>query len=447
MDRPREPLAGALRQTAAAVTTTTQLGNYHAVAGFQLPFDTHQSSDQGNRTDSTITHADVAPADLAAKLRKPETDVHDYAIAGGNATSIPFDLIDNHVYLDVSLNGKGPYRFIFDTGGQNIIDPAVVAEIGAGAAGNVQGSGVGAATEQFSFAQVNSLRVGGAELRDQLFIVGPVRTGFGIAGSAPVDGIIGAEVLARFVTVFDYAAHRVTLEQPGTPPAGTSIPFVFDGTQPDVACTVAGVPTRCSIDSGSRSSLDLLSPFLATNPAVVPAGISAPGVNGFGVGGADVGRLGRLPSLEIGGFDLTDLVAGFSSATSGAFAVPGIGANVGGGVLKRFTVTYDYPHQTLSLLPNGALHEPDTYERSGLFVVLRGGFTVADVRPGTPGAAAGIVKGDAIVSFDGKPAAQLTLGNVREIFRRPAGTRVQLGISSKGATTPHIVTVTLRDYV
>jgi hypothetical protein len=274
-----------------------------------------------------------------------------------------------------------------------------------------------------------------------------VRAGFGISGSARVDGLIGAEVLARFVTVFDYARHRVTLEQPGTAPAGTTIPFVFDGTQPDVACTIAGIAARCSIDSGSRASLDLFSPFIADHPAVVPAGVSALGVDGFGVGGAESGRLGRLPSLVIGGFELENLVAGFSGATSGAFAVPGIGANIGGGVLKRFTVTYDYAHQTMSLLPNSARDEPDTYERSGLFVVHTEGFMVADVRPGTPAAAAGIVKGDAIVSLDGKPAARLTLGDVRESFRRPAGTRVQIGILGKGATTPHSITLTLRDYV
>ena len=71
---------------------------------------------------------------------------------------IPVSLSENHVYLDVMLNGKGPYHFIFDTGGANIVDPAVAKEIGAFGKGSVQGSGVGSATENFSFANVAKLQ-------------------------------------------------------------------------------------------------------------------------------------------------------------------------------------------------------------------------------------------------------------------------------------------------
>ena len=102
-----------------------------------------------------------------------------------------------------------------------------------------------------------------------------------------------------------------------------------------------------------------------------------------------MGRLGRLAALEIGGFRLDNLIAGFSDAKSGAFAVPGIGANIGGGVFKRFTVTFDYPHQTMSLEPNALLTDADQYERSGMFVINQGKLIVADVRPGTPAAKAG----------------------------------------------------------
>ena len=77
-------------------------------------------------------------------------------------TTIPITLGENHVYLDVMLNGKGPYHFIFDTGGANVIDPAVAQEIGATGAGSVQGSGVGSQTEGLSFAKVNAMQIGDA---------------------------------------------------------------------------------------------------------------------------------------------------------------------------------------------------------------------------------------------------------------------------------------------
>jgi len=359
---------------------------------------------------------------------------------------VPFELIDNHVYLDVMLNGKGPYRFIFDTGGSNVVDPAVAKEIGATSSGSMQGGGVGATTEEFSFAKVGSLGVGKAELRDQVFSVLPVRKGFGIAGGVAPDGLIGSEVLARYVTVFDYANNRVTFKLPGAGSQGTAVPFVFAGTQPEIPCGVDGITAQCTIDTGSRSSLDLFAPFIASNPQVVPANATEPGINGFGVGGADVGRLGRV-SLQMGGFDLKGLIAGLSIAKAGAFAVPGIAANIGGATLKRFTVTFDYAHQTMSLVPNAALDAADEFDRSGIFAINRGAIVVAAVRPGTPAAAAGIQKGDAILSIDDLHGARLTLTAAREAFRKPSGTVLHLSVVSNGGTAPHPVTLTLSDYV
>ena len=378
-----------------------------------------------------IANADVAPAGLNEKVRMPKTDVHDFSIEGGAETTIPFQLVDNHIYLDVMLDGKGPFHFILDTGGANVVDSAVAREIGSAEKGSAQGSGVGAATEAFAFAKVSSLRVGNAVLRDQIFATLPVRAGFGVGSSAPVDGIIGAEVFARFVTVIDYAAKTVTLKLPGAATNGTAVPFVFDGTQPQIPCQIDNVAAQCTIDTGSRTSLELYSPFLAENPAVVPAQLTEPGLDGFGVGGGAAGRLGRLSSLGIGAFRLENLVAGFSSSTAGAFATPGIAANIGGGVFSRFTVTFDYPHQTMSLLPNASFGSVDHNERAGMFVIDQGKVVVAGVRPGTPAAQAGIVKGDVIESIDGVPASQLNLGGVRAAFNRPAGTQLKLEVSTR----------------
>jgi S1-C subfamily serine protease len=101
----------------------------------------------------------------------------------------------------------------------------------------------------------------------------------------------------------------------------------------------------------------------------------------------------------------------------------------------------------MTLVPNADLDISDVNERSGMFVVHSGAFVVAGVRPGTPAADAGIVKGDTIVSIDGVPADRLTLGTMREAFRRPAATTIEVGVQSKGATSSRTITLTLRDYV
>ncbi len=144
-----------------------------------------------------------------------------------------------------------------------------------------------------------------------------------------------------------------------------------------------------------------MSPFIAAHPAVVPPNATAVGANGFGVGGASLGRLGRT-TLALGGFTIPDIVADLSTQKQGALADPFVSGNIGAGVFKRFTVTFDYPHQIMALAPGRAFAARDGYERAGVFVVSQAGkVVVADVRPGTPAAEAGLARGDAIATVDG----------------------------------------------
>ena len=431
-------------------SNTTILSDYRPVSGVMFPFVAHTEGSDGNVSEVKVTHALANAADGAAHLAKPASTVHDFSIAqGATQTSVPIELIDNHVYLSVMLNGKGPYRFIFDTGGLNLVDPAVAKEIGTSGAGSFQGGGVGSTTESVSFAKVSTLQVGDATLKDQLFFVAPTRAGFGTTAGQPVDGLIGFEVLARFVTTFDYGASRVLLAMPGTqPPAGADvIPFVLDSKQPQFACSIDTIATQCSLDTGARDSITLLSPFVAAHPQIVPSIVSAEGVNGFGFGGPAMGKLGRIARLGIGTFTLENIVADFSTQNKGAFASPFIAANVGGGIWKRFSLTLDYNTLKMALLPNDQFKEQDFYERAGLFLISHdGAIVVLDSRPGTPAAQAGILKGDTISTIDGKPATSMSLQDIRKLFSGAPGTALQVGLTAKDGSK-RTVTVTLRDYI
>ncbi len=150
---------------------TTTYADYRPVAGILIPYSQHTIGSDGNTIDGTVTRAVANTPDGAAHLAKPQFNVHDFSIAHDmSQTTIPFDLIENHVYLSVMLNGKGPYRFIFDTGGLNLIDLAVAKEIGATGNGSLQGGGVGTATESISFANVSTLQVGDATVKESALL-------------------------------------------------------------------------------------------------------------------------------------------------------------------------------------------------------------------------------------------------------------------------------------
>jgi hypothetical protein len=275
-----------------------------------------------------------------------------------------------------------------------------------------------------------------------------VRAGFGIAGGKPADGLIGYEVLARFVTTFDYAHKSVVLRMPGGSTAGfgSALPFVFHSDTPEFSGAIDGIPAELTVDTGSRASIDVLKPFADAHPQVVPHVLTQRGANGFGIGGAVFGALGRLDSVQVGPYTIPAVIAGFSEQRKGAFADTYTAANVGGGIWKRFAVTFDYPHQMMYLAPNGAFATRDSTDRSGVFIIQRDGkATVYDVRGGTPAQAAGLVKGDVLTSVDGKPAGALSLAQIRTALSAAPDTRVRLTVERAGAT--QTVELTLRDYV
>ncbi len=432
-------------------TATVTIESYASAGGARVPGVIKVESSDGNNSESRMTSIEWNVPGAGTALARPQTKPNDFSMLGGKTlTTIPAALHENHVYLDVMLNGKGPYHFIFDTGGSNVVDPAVAKEIGAFGTGSAQGNGVGSQTESLSFATVKTLQVGDALLKDQFFAVAPTRMGFGVSAGRQVDGLIGWEVLARFVTTFDYAGGAVTLSLPGsaTPPSdGHVIPFVFYGTQPQIACKIDDIPSECTIDTGARDTLTFMTPFVTANPQIVPQALTAVGVDGFGFGGAALGKLGRISSVEIGDLQFKDLVGDYSTQTAGALAAPFVAANLGGNLLRRFTVTFDYYNGTMTVVPNADFGTADTYERSGLFLIRRGnGIMVIDSRPGTPGASAGIAKGDTIDTINGSPASGMSLADIRALFSGPAGTVVTLGLTGKDGTT-RTVKVTLADYV
>jgi hypothetical protein len=431
----------------ATSTSTTTYSDYRSVDGLLVSFAQTSDSD-GNVTTFAGTTAVANDAGAGVGLRRPIESVTDFSLPSGT-TTIPFELVDNHVMLPVTIDGKGPFHFIFDTGGSNIVDADVAKQLGLGAAGSGAGSGVGNTTEAVQFATIDALGVGGATLQRQGFAVAPVHAGFGISSGKPVDGLIGFEVLARFVTTFDYGTNTIVLRTPqGAAPVtqGRTIPFVFNGQHPMVDCAIGGFAGQCVLDTGSRIGLTALTPFLAAHPSIVSPNAAAAGANGFGVGGASIGRLGRT-TLSLAGFTIPDVITDLSTQTQGAFADPYYAGNVGAGVLKRFAVTFDYAHQTVAFVPDANFATRDTYDRSGTFLITQGGkIVVADVRPGTPAAAAGLVRGDVLATVGGRDAGTLGLAAVRDAFRGAPGTAIALHVVAKDGTARD-VTLTLHDYV
>ena len=213
------------------------------------------------------------------------------------------------------------------------------------------------------------------------------------------------------------------------PPAGAhAVPFELDDRIPIVEGTLDGMPARMSVDTGSRSSLTLHSPFVREHGLVEKYRAAPDAVIGWGVGGPSRGRPARLGMLKLGDLEIPGIAGDLYTGDKGSFANPDLAGNLGGGVFKRFTVAFDYANKKLYFAPNASYGKPDPFDRSGFFLLADDdALVVADVAAESAAAKAGFAKDDRIVAIDGAAANRASLVEWRAKFRElPAGTKLKV---------------------
>ncbi|MEI9930550.1 MAG: aspartyl protease family protein [Rhizomicrobium sp.] len=430
-----------------AVVVNTTYTDYRNVDGVMLPGKQVQG-----RSDSKLVETQTLSTAMFLE-RQPDTfyatphvTLTDFSIAAGaKETTFPFQLVNNHIYADVKVNGKGPYVFIFDTGGVNVVSPTLAKQLGLKVEGDLEARGSGSGSMQAGITKVARLDLGDASVSDQIFMSAPLDSMSNVEGM-DMPGMVGFEVFRRFVTRIDYGAKTITLIDPKNfdpTNAGTPVAISFDGNVIEADGSYNGLPGRFIIDTGARSSLTLNSPFVTKNKLHDASVTSAEATTGWGVGGPTKSFVQHGGMLKIGSVEVKGPLTALSTSTAGSDAVEQLAGNIGGGVLKRFVATFDYEHTTMYLKPvAGAVADLDTFDRAGMwFNKDSEGFKIVDVTANTPASDAGLVKDDIITAVDGKPATGITLPAMRMRLRDEApGTVVTLAVKGKSD-----VKVALRD--
>ena len=418
-------------------TTTTRFEDWReAAGGLLLPHRGVAST--GHGPDTVIELARVtaiaAPEDAAFAPPVPRTD--DFTIAGGKSSFVvPFELLNNHIYVLAGVDGGAPRRFLVDTGGVNLLVKAAADEMGIAAQGELSVGGVGDQREQAGLARLRTFTLGDATFEAPLFLIMPF-TGLAEAEGVDFAGLVGFEVFKRFAITIDYLRGELTLTRPeafAPPPGAAAIPFRFKGSHIEVDGTVDGVPGAFSIDTGSRSSLDLLGPFVEEHGLEARYAPRLETVTGWGVGGPSRSRVARAGRVTLGEVEVASPIVELSLQKRGAFTDRYVAGNVGTAILKRFTVSLDYARQRMYLVPNGSPAEP--FDRSGVWLNDVGdAFRVEAVVPGGPAEQAGLAVGDRVVAVDGVAAGELRLPELRQRLKTsPPGTRVALRVARDGA--------------
>jgi len=421
---------------------TTLYDDYRDAGGVRMPLhvvtdvtDAAGRTDPRRRTEVRFEHialdVPVTDADFAMPAMSATARIDN----SSGITTIPFELVNNHIYVDGRIDGK-PARFLLDTGGGNLLTPAAAKRFGLQGEGKLAMSGSGEDRVDVALAHAGEVRIGDAALSKPVFYVLDLGQLAAVEG-VNLDGLVGYEMFRRFDVRIDYAARKVMLSEPGKlpPPSGaTVLPFTLDEHTPIITATLDGLPLRVTVDTGSRSALTLNSPFVREHDLLKRYGAETESVVGWGVGGAARGNAVRFGTLKLGELAIDGIAGELFTGNKGAFANPDLGGNLGGGVLRRFTVAFDYQARKMYLTPNAEYGKPDAFDRSGLWLLADGdALKVADVAAGSAAAKAGVRSGDRISAFSGEAVRTRALADWRVLLRELSpGQDVTLDIERAG---------------
>jgi hypothetical protein len=425
--------------------------DHREVGGLRLPFKV-ATGNGDPRFDRVTEFATIALDETppAAAFDVPPQAFGDVAFAnGGTAARVPMAIHNNHVFVDVEVDGH-PLRFMLDTGGVNLVAAAAARRIGLASLGAIEARGPGGESVASGFARVERLVIGGAVALERQLLRVLDMPGFDDVEGVQVDGVLGVELFKRLVVQIDYARRELLLADSPTfvaPRAAHSSAITFFGHFPGIAGEIDGVAGQFWLDTGNRGGLVLLVPFVETNGLHERYATSAPTTIGWGIGGRAEGRLARGGRLVIGGVAVEAPVLRLPVDNGGALAMRHVAGNIGGEILRRFVVTFDYARRVVHLETDDAAARPFDIDRSGLWINGHArGAVVGAVMSGGPADEAGLRVDDVLTAIDREPVGPIGLDALRRrLAEWPAGRRVVVDVLRGEEATQ--VALVLRDLV
>ena len=370
---------------------------------------------------------------------------------GKKKVTIPFQFSNNLIIIPVLFNGQIPLKFILDTGVRTtLLTDKSIADILAlpftrrytvsGPGGEKLISALITNNIALEIPPAISGRGHSVLVLEEDYLQLKSQIGF------EVHGILGYELFSRFIIKINYEKNELTFIAPEyfkKPRSYESIPMTVEDTKPYVTATCRladgqSTSLKLMVDTGASHSL-LLDPNSSPEIRIPERNIQ--GIIGRGLGGDITGKIGRLESLQLGKFMLRHPVVNFPDPEVYTDSIRGTdifrNGTLGGEALNRFTVIFDYSHETLYVKKNLSYRSPFQFNMSGLTVEARGprlrSYVITDVRKGSSGEVAGLKKDDKILSLKGIQAENFSLTEINLLLNAREGRKLPIEINRDGA--------------
>jgi outer membrane lipoprotein-sorting protein len=418
-------------------TVITRYSDFRSVNGVKYPFEVSEQTDAGIVTTSITIDSIIQNQNIPDSLfERPETGAA--ASRGGfDSLIVPVEFEQNHIFVKVRINGKGPFDFVFDSGaGGLVISTRLIPKLNLQQIGRQEARGVGGADSAEVYA-VDSLQLRTLGL-DSLMAFSVDFGSLDEAAERHIDGAIGYDLLSRYIVRINYADKLLTLYDKGTSPRpdwGSRCDLTIDFRLPYIEAKVNdSIKGMFRLDTGSRSSVDFNSPFVKEHGLIDTVANEYATTKLVGLGGTIQSLMGFLPSLELCGAKIDSLFAGYSTSVGGMFSGRNTAGNIGSGVLKGFAVTFDYNDEAVYFKEGKWLSRMSRIRNmaGALFARFGDSIRVAEVFPGGK-TAENLKPGDRLVKVGGRYVTGLDVADVNWLLIGKSGSRVDLEILRNGA--------------
>lgn len=339
-----------------------------------------------------------------------------------NVIRIPFEVVNNSLFIKINLNEYKNLSFIVDTGSSysvvftdSLVSLPVQQKV-------ISIAGFGNTDSLTAHIAIDNLvKINGFLTRGkQLLVIPKNKIGLQQFYDRPIHGVIGLDLLRQFDTEINFNSNKLILRKNGAKIKNNSrwkkVPIHLTENSIIIPSTLTTSKKTEAIylilDTGSELPLLLQEKFCPEQ--------SIPTIIGMGILGYASGRIGIIPGVKIGELEMNSIATAFPDSASSKWNrnLPQQG-NLGIQFLKKHRAIISYSQGLLQLKPIRRLaHTSFQYNRSGIAIEVgqnkQCDFFISQIAPGSPAEKAGLLKGDQIIFVDRIPCTLLTLQKISE---------------------------------
>ncbi len=394
---------------------------------------------------------------------------------GKKYVKMNFELINNLMVIPVNVNGA-KLSFVMDSGvstpilfnlaDQDSIELRNVSEV------TINGLGEGDPISVLS-SQGNFFKLGEIENPLQkLYVVMDAGINFSPYLGIPVHGIIGYDLFRDFVVDINYSTKTIKFYDPdqytrksGKKYQTLDVDIINKKVYLNASVSLDGekdIPVKMLLDTGSSDAI-----WLFEDERIKLPEKNYDDYLGKGLAGNIYGKRTKVHSIKIGDFSLEDAKAAFPDMLT-FNAIKDLGnrnGSLGGEVLKRFNIVFDYTNGKIALKKNPNFKKPFHYNMSGIDlqhagvryiseritngrgivynedrsygdvqILLEGAtrlslvpeIVVSGIRAGSPAHLAGLQEGDVILAVNGKRIHRYKIQQILEMLNNKEGKKVKV---------------------